>query len=230
MYSLRTRCGRQKTIAVVVTYATYRMYHWSQISSINENPGVYAWYYKTKISKKDANELVNKIQNKNEEEFDKKKKIVKNFIKNNVTRYFNKNDYYAKIEGSLKPTHEGKLEHKSNLNDSLIKSIAEKPKKIFDLKREIEDVSPKMTSPIYIGKAKNLKERLEEHKRLIRKKRNVEKNEHTENRDEDFAVRVNKRSMRHDFLYVSVKKVKRGIEKEVESILNRISFPIYGRR
>lgn len=206
------------------------MYHWSQISSIDESPGVYAWYYKVKISKRDANKLVNRIKEEKERKGNKERELVKKFINKNITRYFKKNDYHAKVDGRLKPRHEGKLKHISKMNKSLIKSIAQKPEKIFKLKEAIEGVSPKLTSPIYIGKAKNLRGRLKKHKRLIRKKEDVGEKEESENRDEDFAVRVNKRSMSHDFLYVAVRKVERGVEREVESILNRISFPVYGRR
>lgn len=218
--------------AISATYRVCEMYHWAEISNIPSSPGVYAWYYEVNISEKDITFFKDRIENAKNKENGKPIKVVKSFLEEKVFKFFKEKEYKVDIYGELKPSYRGSLSRDQDGSTSLSKRILENPSRIEVIKKYISDITPNFSSPLYIGKSDNLKRRLKSHKRMIRNRKKGEiYNEEEPEEDRNFADRVVKNSMQPSFLYVETKVVEEGdINLDVENILNRISFPIFGRR
>ncbi len=208
------------------------MYHWSEISDVPSNAGVYAWYYEVRIGKKDIDSLKNDIEEAKNDGTVDPIEVVKSFLYENIFKFFEEGSYNVDVYGKLKPSYKGGINNKSDVSTSLSERVLENPNRIEKVKKHISGLAPKFSSPIYIGKSENLWRRLSNHKKMIR---NFKKGEVFDvgkpSRDKNFAQRVVANSMQPSFLHVETKVIKGGdVELDIENILNRISFPIFGRR
>ena len=109
-----------------------QIFNWSDTSRIPKSPGIYAWYYKVRISEFD---LVKVISNTTEALAAGNQKFVEaeiaTFLERFVLRYFREEEYEVSMSGPLKPTYKGSLEHKSVLSNSLLERLAADPKRLF---------------------------------------------------------------------------------------------------
>lgn len=208
------------------------MYHWSEISDVPPSPGVYAWYYEIKISRKDINGLKDDIEEAKNSGTVEPIKVVKDFLEEKIFNFFEEGSYDVDVYGRLKPSYKGEITNKSDASKSLSKRILENPNRLNKVKKHINGLAPKFSSPIYIGKSNNLRRRLSTHKEMIRNfKRGEDANRSKPLRDKNFAQRVVENSMQPSFMHIETKVIKDGnVEVDIENILNRISFPIFGRR
>lgn len=217
------------------------IYQWQEISDIPKEPGVYAWYFSPEITDFDLSKTIQSLHSlKEERNFDLAKKTVQDFLSKNIFRYFEEDPYEALLNGSMKPKYQGKLHHIPTLSSSLIDRILEEPERLKSVKTVLANSAPYFASPLYIGMAEKLGKRLMQHKKLIEKYRSellIEDGlrlspEHLDDYNHSFAFEVCKRQIIPSRLFVAVnilqdKELKQYVD--IENILNRIHFPLFGR-
>lgn len=210
-------------------------FYFESISSSNvEIPtghGVYAWYYLPKLSKVDIERFYTKHQDSG---FTKDN--INEFLSQHLFGFFEEEAYNVKLSGPLKPKYEGSVEHVDQCSNSLIESVISGNLHIHDIKNLLTNLDESFLSPIYIGMAKNLSQRVNHHKNKIRDLRtkiqplgDIISSEN--DRDSNFAKRVVERGYIDSFLFVIVNelKVDEGLQSVAENIMNRINYPILGR-
>ena len=209
-------------------------YNWYNIDLIPRLPGVYSWYYTPELTEQDIEIFINTVTGyKNENENSICKKYIEEFIVNRMYSFFKEEEYGVSLEGKLKPTYTGFVKNDLKVSDNLIDRLLKDPQKIYQIKTTLDSCVPESSSPIYIGMAENLYDRVNTHRRLITKfrkkyKDNQEITDHT--KDESFAKRIAERN----FLPTNLKIFIFQIEEqnniiEVEHILNKINYPLLGR-
>jgi hypothetical protein len=216
------------------------LYRWTEISNTPQKPGVYAWYYSPELTDFDLQTTIDKVQRLNNEDNEAAaSEAVKEFLHNFVFQYFMEEPYHAVLRGSLKPKYEGRIEHKPELSEELIKRIVEDPNRIFTIKQVLEKSAPNFASPLYIGMSENLNSRIKKHKRLIEKYYSQTNGQSTqqqilsdiEDRDRSFAMRVFSRKIPPTRLVIAVNVLEDTAKGyvDIENILNRIHYPLLGR-
>jgi len=214
-----------------------KKYDWSEISQIPNIPGIYAWYYAPEITKFDLKKAIESIaESKCSEKQNEARKTIRNFLQENLFKFFQKDSYYASIKGALKPVYRGELEHIQNLSDSLIERILENPHRLSTIKTVIEKSAPNFSSPLYIGMSEKLRDRLMTHKMMIERyrARNFIENIDDKNEgdsDKNFAYRICQRGFIPTRLFVMIQKIEKTDQHfvDIENILNRIYYPLLGR-
>jgi|GEM_PF-2519146 len=216
------------------------LYWWTQIATIPQKPGVYAWYYLPELTEFDLRDTVAKIQSFTDvNDKESASEVVKDFLYTFVFQYFREEPYQAVLRGSLKPKYEGSIEHIPELSEDLVTRIVEDPNRIFTIKQVLEKSVPNFSSPLYIGMSENLNSRVGRHKKLIEKYysqaaiQNIQYQSlnETEDRDQSFAMRVVSRKIQTTRLAVAI-NVLEDVGKryvDIENILNRIHYPLLGR-
>lgn len=216
------------------------MYEWSEIPSIPHRPGVYAWYYKPEITVRDLDDTVVVIRSYIEAGDDgKAREVLHSFLEDCVFRYFKEEPFTISLRGPLKPTYVGKVDHQPSVSESLINRILEDPQRLSTLKEVLEASSPEFASPLYIGMAERLGVRLNQHRMLIERYRARQSHYYDSSsefyfqgaRDHGFAKHVSKLHMDPMRLFVFVRFIS-GEDKpylDIENMLNRIHYPLFGR-
>ena len=177
--------------------------------------------------------------------FDEKQSIAESFLSQQIFSHFAETSYKVSITGKLKPRYEGQLPHIPTVSRSLVARIAENPSRLKTIATVLRRTMPYFSSPIYIGSAKILRDRLRTHVRLIRKFRECllsattpapetpSSRDPSEDRsDHSFAFEaVVQRKLEPNDLLVSVLPMHLTPEStyDIENILNRINFPLCGR-
>ena len=216
-------------------------YWWTEISSVPQKPGVYAWYYLPEITDFDLQQTIDQIKvYRDKGNVKAALETVEIFLESSLFRYFQEEPYQAVLRGSLKPKYEGCLEHKPELSGKLVERVVEEPERLITIKQVLEKSAPDFASPMYIGMSDNLGGRLKRHKKLIEKYssqffsqsslQQIDTQE-TENRDESFAMRICSRSIPPTRLFVTI-NILEDVGKryvDIENILNRIHYPLLGR-
>ena len=213
------------------------IYSWTEIINVPSKPGVYAWYYSPEITDFDLQDTINKIlMFKSVNNMDEAQEIVKTFLNNYLFRFFQEEPYHATLRGSLKPKYEGTVEHTPELSEDLVARIVDEPERLTTVRQVLEKSTPNFSSPLYIGMSKNLNGRLKTHKKLIEKYcSQVNPNDFNikdaEDRDKNFAMRVCSRNIYPTRLSVAINVLEDIGERyvDIENILNRIHYPLFGR-
>lgn len=212
---------------------TIELYEWAEIVNVPSKPGVYAWYYRPELTEFDLEETINRLQSncKSGNEADGKK-VVETFLAEKIFQYFQEDPYRVKLEGPLKPRYKGELRHAPFPSPALIDRIIENPDRLRTIKEVLETSSPEFASPIYIGMSENLGERLEQHRKLIQKCReNKLEKRSGDSREHNFAFQICQRNIVPTRLFVAVRIID-GLDNryvDIENILNRIHYPLFGR-
>lgn len=214
---------------------------WSELSQAPGNSGIYAWYFRPQLTEYDITRFIEdiKLASSNEEGDINQSTIVKKFFNDRLFRYFEQKPYDVELKGVLKPRYSGQIAHDSegDISTDLIQKIYEDPGSLFEINTALQRSTPLIASPLYIGKATNLHDRIKVHKRMIQALRtNIADNldkylEYAPSQDErNFAQRVAEREIPSSQLFVAYTEVdKAEIVTALENILNRIYFPILGR-
>lgn len=203
------------------------------LATATQNSGVYAWYSSLTIWKSDLEEFerrVNAIKSDRAEAF----RYIEEKLDSLVFKKYREDDYKVTLRGPLKPRFEGDAKHIPPVSDDLIERLIDDPSRLRIIADAISNAAPFFTAPLYIGMAKNLRERLLKHKSLIdsmydslRSRQTLEIKEG----DAGFARQIVARGFdpMSLFVYVQEVDVRTNEQVDVESILNRINFPIFGR-
>ena len=203
---------------------------WTQLGSIPDKPGIYAWYYNPKISKHDVDTFIKSVNESNiAGNTAEAHNTIRIFLEKQLFTYLKEDPFFAQITGALKPAYEGELHHQTAISDSLIKRLRESPDRILSIRSVLERTTPNFASPIYIGMSDGLRKRIATHKALIEHFRKLfNSNEKIEAPKDDvdagFAKRVAQRGIPPELLFVTtcVIEGENGIHVDVENILNRL--------
>lgn len=214
-----------------------------ELNSAPEEPGVYAWYYQIELSRKDIQDCVDRVSQSDSEA--ERREIVESFLERRLFRYYRETPYQVLMRGPMKPTYSGSISNQVTISDSLVARIAEDPERLNGLRDLLRDSVPFFSSPIYIGVAKNLRNRLLQHKALIEKFQNAQAYEDVPppadaadeqareaEKDHSFAREVSRiRDFATQYLvaYTMAFRVDEHLRVDLENILNRINYPLCGR-
>jgi hypothetical protein len=213
---------------------------WNEHGDLPESPGVYAWYFRPELTNYDIENLIKDLAKiPDDNVLGERAALVRDFLYKRIFRYFEQKPYYVELTGQLKPKYRGELNHQpsDDLSKALVDRIAASPHRLIKLSQYLQESTPLIASPLYIGKAENLKLRVSVHKKMIGLLKNQEvKNQllflqyEFSNEEIDFANRVVDRAIPSSRLYVAYQETAGGgIEVDLENLLNRIYFPILGR-
>lgn len=206
---------------------------WVDLSTVPESAGVYAWYASLAISAADLLAFETRVH-------DIKLSggsplaFIDSQLDALIFRRYREDNYEVSITGPLKPEYVGSAVHKPPISASLVSRLAEDPSRLREIADAMRSAAPYFTAPLYIGMAKNLRQRLMRHKALIeqlydssRERESLEIGEG----DAGFAKQVFARGFDYTnlFVYVQLIDIRTNEQADVENILNRINFPIFGR-
>jgi len=207
---------------------------WGQIKegNIPTTSGIYAWYYRNKIGNADINDIENKLLNISGKL--EKKKFLESVFQKLIFDKFNEEPYSAKISGKLKPTYIGCLSHEYSLSGTFIDRLLGNEESVKDVLKELNEIDVMFSSPIYIGMATNLLQRVLKHKDgIISAKAKVNDiTDYPVDVDENsFANRFTNRNLDSTNLYLTFKEInsEKKIHNSMEYILNRVNYPLLGR-
>lgn len=230
---LQTSAGSAKKM-------TKTRYQWSEVPSISDVPGIYAWYYMPEITEFDVDKIINSVQNHiSKENRDDAYKEVESFLEQFIFSYFTEEPYQTILRGPLKPTYEGQLHHRPGVSTTLIDRLVDDPERLRTVKAVLEASAPDFASPIYIGMSEKLGRRLKNHRKLIEKYRAKRPDTpfapddeiRSDQRDQSFAKQIAEREINPQRLFVMIRLIDAGANHyvDLENILNRIHYPLLGR-
>lgn len=207
---------------------------WADIASAPTAPGVYAWYYSPQITDYDLEAAIADIRAKREDHRADAECTARTLLDERIFKQFREEPYKAVVEGPLKPTYSGSLEHAFEVSAGLISRLVQDPERLRSLRNILDQSAPMFASPLYIGMSFNLRERLSRHKSLIEKYRVARLNETRPQRNSDagFAWQIAKRQVPPDRLFVFTCVISVDDEDtaiDIEHVLNRLYYPILGR-
>lgn len=217
-------------------------FRFSEVAQAPNTPGVYAWYYRIELTDKDIATCIESVELENDP--DAKDAIVRAFLDTHLFRFYKEVPYFVALSGQLKPRYEGLIDHRADVSASLIRRLATVPTNLYELKRTLRLAIPLFASPIYIGVATRLRERLLQHVRLIDSLQHLRasavdaafsvpaSSTEDDDRDHKFAYEVSMvRGFRPSSLIVNTLElpVDDSIRYDLENILNRINYPLCGR-
>ena len=217
-------------------------FRFSEVSSAPNTPGVYSWYYRIELTDKDIAKCIEDVELQTLPEA--RDDLVRSFLETHLFRYYKEVPYFIALSGQLKPKYEGFIDHRPEVSSSMIRRLATAPHNLYELKRTLKLAIPLFASPIYIGVATRLRERLLQHVRLIDQLQHLRasaagdnhplpKGEtEDEDRDHKFAYEVSMvRGFRPSSLIVNTLElpIDDSIRYDLENVLNRINYPLCGR-
>lgn len=206
---------------------------WADIVNAPALPGVYAWYYSPEITDRDLEQTITQLKACRDTDRLAAETLVRSTLDNRVFKHFREDPYQALIEGPLKPTYTGTLEHTFRVSAGLVQRIVDDPDRLKTIRAVLDMSAPMFASPLYMGMAGELRSRLATHKKLIERYRRLHGHTDEPARDSDagFAWQVAKRKIPPDRLMVftctTAADDKTAVD--IENILNRIYYPILGR-
>ncbi|VWC23935.1 hypothetical protein BLA6860_05968 [Burkholderia lata] len=210
-----------------------RAFAWTEIDQVPETPGVYAWYAKLIISTADINSIIDSINLAKASNLYEAKKEVESALDRFVFNPYREAPYRVQLRGALKPRYGGDVSHEPSKSENLIERLVAEPERLRKIADVLASAAPGFTAPLYIGMAVNLRTRLRTHKRKITELRDVghASVDSTEILEAGFANQVVARGFDPTNLFVVVADVDvdTGEHNDLENILNRINFPIFGR-
>lgn len=209
---------------------------WSQVDRVSESAGIYAWYLTPVLWPADLDDLGQTVSNL---------ESIANQLRLPTRR--------AKIAGDLSFLLEGDLEQRviggwdESGNDLVSNTLADDDDRHL-FAQILEQTVPILAAPLYIGVTDNLRRRFREHKRdflKYRKRLRLDATQFDHDpaaslssvRAQRFAYEVARRGMKFSDMDVhylelelSDKQRVRRVVEAVETILNRLFFPILGKR
>lgn len=209
-----------------------RVLTWSEIELAPETPGVYAWYSRLVISKADIDGIVKRVQTARQDSDAKARAEVEDALDRFIFSPYRETPYKVALRGQLKPKFSGEVLHEPSKSDSLIERLASNPERFRTIAEVLKSAAPWFTAPLYIGMAINLRSRLKQHRNKIVELRDLQGLASIEDAAEaGFANQVVARNFDPSNLFVQIAEVDvdTGEHNDLENILNRINYPIFGR-
>jgi hypothetical protein len=213
------------------------LYGWREVDEIPASSGIYAWYYRHTLTDFDINQLITDLTKMAQAPPEEREGRVRKFLLTFLFDVFREEPYEVDVTGPLKPRYRGKVDHVSTVTLGLIQRIAGDPKRLWVIKKVLEEAVPEFAAPIYIGMADDLRARTQRHKRLIQYYKSQEDRDAwepttaEEEAEHSFARDVVRRRFNLARLEVAVRLIdmQGDVHLDAENILNRINFPLCGR-
>ncbi|MGK8171064.1 GIY-YIG nuclease family protein [Pseudomonas aeruginosa] len=205
---------------------------WSEIEQAPEGPGVYAWYSKVVISRADIDAVIKSVNVAQQEGAAQARAVVEGALNSFIFGPYQETPYQVTMRGQLKPKFIGEVLHEPSKSDSLVERLATDPERFRVIADVLRNVAPWFTAPLYIGMAKNLRARLKQHRNKIVELRDLHGGGGRDIVAEaGFANQVVARNFDPTNLFVHIAEVNvdSGEHNDLENILNRINYPIFGR-
>jgi hypothetical protein len=205
---------------------------WSEIDLAPEGPGVYAWYSRLVVSKADLDEVVGRISSAKLHSEQSAYEEVRQALDKFVFGPYRESPYRVSLRGQLKPRFSGQVEHEPPKTDTLVGRLVQDPERLRAVAEVLRTAAPWFTAPLYIGMAAGLRARLRQHKSKIVDLRDQRATVGVEDvADAGFANQVVARNFdpTNLFVHVAEMRVENTEYNDIENILNRINYPIFGR-
>lgn len=202
-------------------------YRWQELETAPNAPGLYAWYIDPRLRVADLNDP---------------ERTTQNLLQ--LAEWVRLAGLDVAADGHLSLQFAGRLEHQSvcwqedKPFTDLVSTIISDPDHRECFAELLSVSSPLFATPLYIGVATHLRTRLAQHKNAILKYASI----HHERDGHSFAGEIQKRGIPPNRLVVhcmtadSLKFSKldldtsKKVAEAVESALNRMYFPAFGRR
>lgn len=205
---------------------------WSEIDLAPETPGVYAWYSRLVISKADIEAVISRVRVARQESETLARIEVEDALDRFIFSPYRETPYQVALRGQLKPKFSGEVLHEPSKSESLIGRLASNPDRFRTVSEVLKTAAPWFTAPLYIGMAINLRSRLKQHRNKIVELRDLQGVASIDDAAEaGFANQVVARNFDPTNLFVHIAEVDvdTGEHNDLENILNRINYPIFGR-
>ena len=205
---------------------------WTEIELAPDSPGVYAWYSQLIISKADIEQIIAKVEAAKKKGEQAAQSEVKVALDRFIFNPYRESPYRVQLRGPLKPRFSGDIDHEPSKSDTLMARLVQNPERFRTIAEILTNAAPWFTSPLYIGMAANLRSRLRTHKNKIIEFRDKWGGSVIQDPgDAGFASQVVGRGFDPTNLFVHVAEVHvdSGEHNDIENILNRINYPIFGR-
>lgn len=205
---------------------------WSEIDLAPETPGVYAWYSRLVISKADIDAVINRVREAKQQGEIQARAEVEDALDQFIFSPYRETPYQVALRGQLKPKFSGEVIHEPSKSDSLVGRLASNPERFRTVSEVLKTAAPWFTAPLYIGMAINLRSRLRQHRNKIVELRDLQGHGSIDDIAEaGFANQVVARNFDPTNLFVQIAEVSvdTGEHNDLENILNRINYPIFGR-
>jgi hypothetical protein len=215
-----------------MTTAANNSLTWAQIDLAPEVPGIYAWYSRLQISKADIEAVIKRIESAKLLGENHARAEVESALDRFIFNPYRETPYQVALRGQLKPKFSGEVLHEPTRSDSLIGRLAQNPERFRAIADILKGAAPWFTAPLYIGMAINLRSRLRQHKNKIIELRDLQTQGAADDVTEaGFANQVVARNFDPTNLFVHIAEVRvdTGEHNDLENILNRINYPIFGR-
>jgi hypothetical protein len=205
---------------------------WTEIELAPETAGVYAWYSRLLISRADIDEIIRRILAAKTVDEQRARAAVEDALDRFVFNPYRESPYRVQLRGPLKPRFAGEVAHEPSKSDSLVSRLVKTPERFRTVAEVLGAAAPAFTAPLYIGMATNLRNRLRAHKNKIADLRDLRHaHDNDDSAEAGFAKQVVARGFDPTNLFVHVTEVSvdTGEHNDIENILNRINYPIFGR-
>lgn len=204
---------------------TFSRLEWDQLPDAPHLPGLYAWYLRPTLRKADLGDEAQTRAN-----------LVR------LAELFKAPDLSVTAAGHLSKKYTGTLRHEPLGSDEveiaeLVDSMLREPASRKFIAHILEAAAPFLTAPLYVGVSDNLYRRLAEHSHYILRNLdqvNPSSGKHT------FAREIGRRRISPSELLVYCCAIDeaelpgdhtvRSVTEAAETILNRIFYPILGKR
>lgn len=204
---------------------------WPKLSEAPERPGVYAWYVRLALGEADLSEFEQAVEAKRQTGGNPAP-IVQETLEQHFFHPFQETAYSVKLSGALKPRYVGELLHQPATSEGLIERLSNDPARLRPIANVLGAAAPFFTAPLYIGMARNLRARLAQHKSGIESFADNPAAAAGNDKISGFAQQIVQRGFNPRRLFVvciPVGDVDSDEQLDLENILNRINFPIFGR-
>ena len=213
------------------------LFSFERVPDVKAKPGLYAWYLRIRVGRSNIGSPQN---------FSNALKKITEQIRHPTLTMQLDGHFNLNMKGDLKHIWYGhsKLPFTENFQEML--NHHEERELISNI---LDLAVPLLTCPLYIGVSKNLQQRLQTHTRLIEKYGKKHQEDSTPEdlvdspgslrNDKDFAERIVDRNIDPNHLMVgvtyvnhpnfSLEKIRKTVET-TETLLNRMFYPIFGRK
>lgn len=206
-------------------------YTWPNLQDAPETAGVYAWYVRLFLGDADLTAFEKEVTDASASGRSATT-VVETMLERHFFHPFQENPYAVKLSGALKPRYSGALAHEPTKSEDLVLRLSENPERLRPIARVLGGAAPFFTAPLYIGMASNLRQRLLKHKKLITQFSDSPGSVLSEEGMSGFARQVVARGFNRTHLFVAcipIDDIESDEQVDLENILNRINFPIFGR-
>ena len=211
-------------------------YTFDAIDNAPSGAGLYAWYYVPTIGRADLEAAVQILQGTQGSE---RINVARELLVRLVFSELGESPYSVRLEGKLKPLYAGAIGYQHSFGEA-DRLISEEPDRLVHVVELLRRVVPHFAAPIYIGMTEEmgLRRRLRSHAAKIEElveavARAGGAVDVAEASDNEFASEVVRRRMNPANLVVHTMTIdvqRKGVAKTAEAILNRVHYPLCGRR